>query len=673
MRRAPDHVLQELPRDAQDLGRAVLAAPRATEGLGDHRAADDALDLAHRRMADGSAEMRDEVRRVSERVVQRALDDSEVERLREERSHTALGETKGLIGVGLTADRDDGRQGGERVGGIEHVERITVGERDVEHDQVGSKDGQRRERLDDGAARRHGRDTDGERPGEQPAQRGVVFDDEKSVHGSSSLPDEERGTNRRAPPSPIEMTSSRVEGRQLGPGSEPESDRESDPVTLSVDQSAFRWEAVISGVRAAFCAMILVRLVATGVLGAGGSARVLIETPVLLALLGFSLWIIARARSGRATTNLLLLSVAVDAIGCFVALLTNVLLPWPSYDGILRIPDAAALLVVTTASGFRLSPSAARLGCILHALSTSILIALDLSQNSARVAYGARDIVLFAILVLGAMSLATVISTRVRHLVRLGAMQQVRAERARLNLWHVLEGNHEMRSALSAVALETDLFLRAARSYGSPGERGDREGVSQDELVRVGCDLRAELARLNALVVGMRERSYAELAAMHAAARVNVREIADEVVARAHARFPGVLVTVLGDAEASVVMAGGRTSLDRVLTNLVMNACEGDGRAGAKHVEIDVRRRPNKHEEQEERVTIVVRDDGPGIPAQVLASPVDARGPTTKAEGSGLGFFLVHTIVAATGGSLTRATRSIGGAEVIVDLPGAHG
>ncbi len=652
-------MLQELARDAQDLGRTILAAPRAAEGLGDHRAADDALDLAHRRMADGCAEMGDEVRGLSERVFQRALDGGEVERLRQESSHPALGETERLIGVGVTADRDDGRQRGESVGGVEHVERIAVGERDVEHDQVWPEDGQHGTRLGDGAGRRHGRDTCRERGGEQPAQPRVVFDDEKSLHGSSSTPDEERGTIRGALPSPIEMTSAKGEegGGEgvLGP--------ESSDFEEIVGRSAFRWEAVISGVRAAFCALILARLVATGVMGTGGSARLLTEAPVLLALLGFSLWVIVRARSGRATTNLLLVSVAVDAIGCFLALLTNVLLPWPSYDGILRIPDAAALLVVTTASGFRLSPSAARLGCILHALSASILLALDVSRNSARVAYGSRDIVLFAILVLGAISLATVIATRVRHLVHLGAMQQVRAERAKMNLWQVLEGNHEMRSALSAVALETDLFLRGARRHASHGERDE-----QDELVRVGRDLRAELARLGALVVEMRERSYAELAAMQRVVRVDVREIADEVIARARARFPGILVTRLGDAEPSVVIAGGRTSLDRVLSNLVMNACEGDGRTGPTHVEVDVRRR---NEEREERVRIVVRDDGPGIPAEVFASPIDARGPTTKAEGSGLGFFLVHAIVSATGGSLARRARSSGGAEVIVDLPGA--
>ena len=424
-----------------------------------------------------------------------------------------------------------------------------------------------------------------------------------------------------------------------------------------VRQAAFRWEAAISAVRATFCVIVLARLVVTGVSGQYGSARMIMGTPLLVALVGFSIWAVARVRSGRATGRLLVLSVAVDAIGCFLALATNVLAPWSVYDGILRIPDFAALLVVTTASGFRLSPTAARLGCACHALSASTLVAIDLTRNASRVAYGARDVVFFGILVLSAMLLALVISTRVHRLVHEGAAQQVAAERAKLNLWQLLEGNHEMRSALSAVALETDMFLRAAAKEGK---------TDQEEVVRIGRDLRAELARLNALVVSIRERTYAELATMQGAERMDVAGAVDEAIARLRSRFPDVIIERTGARDAHVVIAGGAQSLDRVLSNLLVNACEGDGRSRPTRVEVDVRRRDG------ERIAICVRDDGPGFPPEVLASTLDTRGPTTKPDGSGLGLFLVHAIVSATGGSLERANGARG-AEVIVHLPAARG
>ncbi|MCW5835835.1 MAG: HAMP domain-containing histidine kinase [Labilithrix sp.] len=425
------------------------------------------------------------------------------------------------------------------------------------------------------------------------------------------------------------------------------------PVDDIVTSTAFRWEAMISGVRAVFCAVVFGRL---GLLHFEVDApRIAIEAALCVVLMVVSLWVMARARSARATPRLLVGSVAIDALGCFLALFVNVVIPWPGYDGILRVPDAAAILVVAMAAGFRLSPTAAAVGAALHAAGAATLVGVDLTRNADLVAYRAPTVVLFAILVLSAIALALVMSTQVRRLVQLAAKEHVSAESAKMSLWHVLEGNHEMRSALSAVALETELFLRAA-------QRSD----DRDDLVRVGGDLRAELARLNELVVGMRERAYAELAAMQGAAHVGVRAVADEVVSRARARFPEVAVELRGGEEdVRVVVAGGATSLDRVLSNLVTNACEGDGRARPSRVTVDVERA------ERDRVRIVVRDDGPGFSPEVLAASLDARGPSTKADGSGLGLFLVRAIASATGGSLARRNAGGGGAEVVVELPGA--
>lgn len=429
------------------------------------------------------------------------------------------------------------------------------------------------------------------------------------------------------------------------------------PIDRIVEDSAFRWERVLSAVRMVFCGAILLRLVAIPQ-EAAGNARLAMDVPLLVALIVFSAYVIRRLRARRATEALLVVSAAVDAIGCSLALLTNVLFPWPTYDGILRIPDVAALLVVAFASGFRLSPYAAKVAAVLHVLSAVVLIGVDVTRNADRITYQKGSVILFAILVGGTLTLALVLGTRVRGLVQDGAAQYLEAERAKMNLREVLASNHEMRSALSAVALETDLFLRAVQ------RRGER-GVEPNEIVRVGADLRTELARLNGLVVGVRERTYAELAAMQGAEAVEVRATAELAIERSRARFPGVAIRRVGEDAARVVVAGGVTCLDRILSNLITNACEGDGRAQPANVVVDVR-----HVERD-RVVIAVRDDGPGFPAQVLASSLHARGPSTKAEGSGLGLFLVHTIVSATGGSVERRSPPEGGAEVAVELPGA--
>ena len=72
-------------------------------------------------------------------------------------------------------------------------------------------------------------------------------------------------------------------------------------------------------------------------------------------------------------------------------------------------------------------------------------------------------------------------------------------------------------------------------------------------------------------------------------------------------------------------------------------------------------------EEAPGRVRLLVEDDGPGFPDGALA-PAATRSVTTKPDGSGLGLFLVHNIVAASGGAVGLARSPRGGAVVWLDL-----
>lgn len=429
-----------------------------------------------------------------------------------------------------------------------------------------------------------------------------------------------------------------------------------------VEQAALRWEVVLSVGRALFCLLILIRTLVTVLPDNGGLWRAGPEVPILLAIIAFSIWSVRRVRTNRATDNTLVASVIVDAIGCFLALLLNVLTPWTGYAGILLKPDVAALLVVMMAAGFRLSSRAATVACVLNGLAAAALVAIDLERNAAMVRFTPNDVLLFAMLLVTTMAIALVLSTRIRRLVFLAAEQRVTAERAKQNLFDILSSSHEMRSAISAVVLETDLFLRAASGEGALAER--------DDVVRVGNELRSGLDRLHALVASMRERTYAELATQQGATSVEIEPALDAVLARVRPAYPAVhFVKSLPEAEARVKgasgprarLVGGQENLDRVLSNLIVNACEGDGRASCSEVAISVRG-DGPH------VTIAVRDDGPGFPAEVLSLGGLERNSTTKPRGSGLGLFLVHTMVTASGGVLSLRNLAEGGAEVTIQL-----
>lgn len=104
---------------------------------------------------------------------------------------------------------------------------------------------------------------------------------------------------------------------------------------------------------------------------------------------------------------------------------------------------------------------------------------------------------------------------------------------------------------------------------------------------------------------------------------------------------------------------------DEVLTvvgNLVRNAAEAAG--GDGHIDVLVLA-------GDERLTIDVADDGPGVAPADVARIFD-RGVSSKAAaGRGVGLDLVRRIAGARGGSVTVGRSASGGARFTVELPHA--
>jgi signal transduction histidine kinase len=85
---------------------------------------------------------------------------------------------------------------------------------------------------------------------------------------------------------------------------------------------------------------------------------------------------------------------------------------------------------------------------------------------------------------------------------------------------------------------------------------------------------------------------------------------------------------------------------ERVLVNLFLNSAQ----AGAKNIKIEAR----EHQ-------IVVSDDGPGIAPELLPRIFQER-VSTKSIISGLGLYVVQSLVEQNGGSVTAGNRPGGGA-----------
>lgn len=116
-----------------------------------------------------------------------------------------------------------------------------------------------------------------------------------------------------------------------------------------------------------------------------------------------------------------------------------------------------------------------------------------------------------------------------------------------------------------------------------------------------------------------------------------------------------------GDFSGVIVLVDAR-QVERALVNLVRNAVEATGSGGS------VRVFPGEIAERDRLAGVVIEDDGPGIPAELLHRVFNPFF-TTKDTGTGLGLAIVHRIAEAHGGYVTAGNRAQGGARFQLALP----
>jgi signal transduction histidine kinase len=139
---------------------------------------------------------------------------------------------------------------------------------------------------------------------------------------------------------------------------------------------------------------------------------------------------------------------------------------------------------------------------------------------------------------------------------------------------------------------------------------------------------------------------------------VDARLFVETAVPAAHLPA-GIEVQVL--VPAGVSIDADPDQLARVLTNLLINA--GQAMNGKGSIWVDARR-------EGAGTTLLVRDDGPGVPAELRGRIFEALF-TTKAKGNGLGLALCRRIAEAHGGTVTL-DPSERGAAFRITIPDAR-
>lgn len=205
---------------------------------------------------------------------------------------------------------------------------------------------------------------------------------------------------------------------------------------------------------------------------------------------------------------------------------------------------------------------------------------------------------------------------------------------------------HEVRNPLNSAQLQLELLERRLRRDGHDARFVEPAELAQQELERLTLLLDDFLAFARPPELHVAEHDVAAI----------VRQAAE--LERSAAARRGVELAIVAEPLIAEVDA---PKLSQVVSNLIRNAVEAVAVGG--HVWVALL--PGA-----ERFVIRVRDDGPGIPAEVRARIYEPFF-STKESGTGLGMSIVHSLVALHGGMIDLDTGPQG-TRFEVAIPRRH-
>jgi signal transduction histidine kinase len=231
-----------------------------------------------------------------------------------------------------------------------------------------------------------------------------------------------------------------------------------------------------------------------------------------------------------------------------------------------------------------------------------------------------------------------------------GTQARARAERDRAEL--VATVAHELRSPLTSVKGFTSTLLSKWERFTDPQRRLMLETVEADadRVTRLITEL-LDVARIDSGRMEL-HRSSVDLAAL-------VRRHVDRVVASGE---PAERFVVVADEPLPETWADA-DKLEQVVANLLENAV----RHGAGQVRVTLR--PVPAADGPGATTIVVDDEGAGVPPELRTRVFGRFWRGGRRGGTGLGLYITKGLVEAHGGTVVLAPSTAGGASFVVTLP----
>jgi two-component system OmpR family sensor kinase len=212
------------------------------------------------------------------------------------------------------------------------------------------------------------------------------------------------------------------------------------------------------------------------------------------------------------------------------------------------------------------------------------------------------------------------------------------------------DASHELRTPLASIRGYAELFRMGATADRDSTEMAMRRIEEESKRMGVLVEDLLTLARLDEEPQLKREP-------------VDLAVLADDAVEDARAIAPDRAIELHGGHPALVI--GDQHQLRQVLANLTRNALvhTPDGTP----IEVSL-------EQDDQSVTVTVRDHGPGLPETGDGSLFDRfwraeAGRERGKAGAGLGLAIAHTVVCAHHGQISAANAPDGGAVFSVRMP----
>ncbi len=206
----------------------------------------------------------------------------------------------------------------------------------------------------------------------------------------------------------------------------------------------------------------------------------------------------------------------------------------------------------------------------------------------------------------------------------------------------VEEFAHELKNPMTTVLANMQFLEESDTTQSDLGELGD-----------VARDIRDAVYRMRAVIGWFIELYEKDSAPVACELHDHVQKMAEAMQRQWRGRVE--IDTHLSD----IVVSARGMQLLQVVDNLLNNAVQAEG---TKRVTVRSSRDGNM-------AKVVVADDGPGIPAEILPK-IFERGFTTKhGRGSGLGLYISRAIAERHGGTLTVSSEPGTGASFELQLP----